>query len=403
MSKKVIIQIAIVVFMLLLSVAVFKKMASMRKAPAKAPHEILAPLLNAEAVKSETLNVSIISFGSVEPKIEVDIIPQVSGIVVALQDDFVNGGFFGADEALITIEQIDYELAVEKADAAVKQAAVLHEKELAEQEVAFQEWEQIHPDEKPTSLLVTRELQVKHAEAELKAAKANLRIAELNLERTVIKMPFDGRVMDESVDIGQFLAAGQQVAQVYATDTVEIIVPLKDSQLAWFDVPLGYKNGLETEAAKGSEVEVVAEFGGTEYKWTGNIVRSQGNIDQVSRMINIVVDVENPFRLKNHNPPLVPGMFVEIRIKGKELKDIIRIARYAVRNGDEVWVEKEGVLEIRKVEIIRQDKKFAYVAKGLKDGEVVITSPLDVVTNGMKVRTFLKKQKKQEPAEAEIK
>jgi len=404
MSKKVILQVLIVAGVLFLSLVVFKVMASMRKEPAKAERKAIAPLLNAETVKSESIQISIVSFGTVEPKIEVDVTPQVSGKVVSLQDDFVNGGFFKANEALLTIEQINYELAVEKAHATVKQAEVIYEKELAEQQVAFQEWEQIHPGEKPTSALVTRELQVKHAEAELKAAKANLKNAQLDLERTVLRVPFDGRVLRESVDVGQYLNAAQPVAKVYATATVEIIVPLKDSQLAWFDVPLGYENGLQLQETKGSPVEVVSEFGGSEFKWTGHIVRSEGQIDPSSRMVNIVVEVDNPFRMKNHNPPLVPGMFVETRIKGKNIDDIFRVPRYAVRDGNKLWLEKDGALEIREVEIVRQDKQFAYISDGLKDGEILITSPLDVVTDGMKVRTFLKEeQKKDQPAEAEIK
>ena len=326
-------------------------------------------------------------FGTVQPKVEVTVIPQVSGKIIDCHEDFVNGGFFEAGESLVVIEPNDYELAVESADAAIKQAKVAYERELAEQKVALQEWEQIHPGEEPNSPLVTRELQVKFAMADFNAAQAKLNEAKLNLERTVIKMPFSGRVAAESVDIGQYIPAGQPIAMVYSTDAVEIAVPLADSQLAWFDVPGGYNNGSNSIEGEGAKVEVTAEFGGGTHCWPGQVVRTRGQIDPVSRMVYVVVEVEDPFKLSKSRPPLVPGMFVEIDIKGRMIDKVIRVPRFAIRNGGEVWIEKEGELKIVKVEILRMDRDNAYISGGLLDGDVVIVSPLDIVTDGMKIRT----------------
>ena len=51
-----------------------------------------------------------------------------------------------------------------------------------------------------------------------------------------------------------------------------------------------------------------------------------------------------------------------------------------------MWVERDGRLEITEVEIARRDKSFAYVTSGLADGDIIITSPLDTVTDKMNVR-----------------
>ena len=362
-------------------------LALMRKGPVKKPRVVVAPLLNARRVNSESMQMVVNGFGTVRPKVEVKVIPQVSGKVVACHANFVNGGFFKADEGLITIDPQDYAFAVENAAAAVAQAQVQLDKELAEQVVALQEWGQLHDGAEPDSPLVRRDLQVNYAKAQLKSAEASLKTAQLNLDRTVICVPFDGRISQESVDLGQFVTVGQSLATVYATDAVEIMVPLEDQRLAWFDIPLGYQNGQEQGEQKGSEVELTSDFAGRVHTWAGRVVRTEGRIDPMSRMVNIVVEVEKPFELSNSRPPLVPGMFVEVRIKGKVLDNVVQIRRDAVHNRNEVWVQEGERLRIKQVEIARQEKEYSYVSSGIDDGSVVITSPLDAVTDGMKIRT----------------
>lgn len=372
MNKKVVIQIILVVLVLLAGFVFFKILASMRKPPVKKPQLTSAPLLNALTVKAENIQVVIPGFGTVQPKVEVTIIPQVAGKIIECHDDFVNGGFFKAGEPLIVIEPNDYALAAE-------QAKVAYEKELAEHKVALLEWDQIHPDETPTSPLVTRELQ-------LKAAEANFKIAQLALERTTIAMPFSGRVAEESVDLGQYIPVGQPIARVYCTDAVEIAIPLSDTQLEWFDVPMGYADGNESVAGKGAKVDVLADFAGATHTWEGRVIRTRGQIDPISRMVHVVVEVEKPFELTESRPPLVPGMFVKIKIFGNKIEKVFRLPRYAIRNGSQVWIENEGKLEIVEVDIARLGREYVYIENGLNDGDVVIVSPLDIVTNGMNIR-----------------
>jgi len=104
-------------------------------------------------------------------------------------------------------------------------------------------------------------------------------------------------------------------------------------------------------------------------------------------MVNVVVEVANPFELSDGKPPLVPGMFVEVEIEGKTLDNIIKVPRYTVHGANEIWVARAEKLYIEQIQVVRRDKEYAYVAGGLKDGDVIITSPLDTVTDGMDIRT----------------
>ena len=382
-------RILLIVGILAVGVIVLVLLKALRKPPAKKESQILAPLLNAYVVNVQDVQMVVRGYGTVEPKVQVQVVPQVSGRIDDCHNDFVNGGFFKAHEPLITIDQRDYKLAVENAEAAVAADRVYLDRELAEADVARQEWEQLNPEREPTSSLVLRGPQIAEAKAKLKASEARLATAKLNLERTVISMPFDGRVSAESVDIGQYIMAGQSVATVYGTEVVEIVVPLEDRDLAWFDLPASFNNPASSPLISGAEALVIADFAGARHTWAGRVVRAQGRIDSTSRMVNVVVQVADPFETSGQQPPLVPGMFVEIEIKGKGLDGVIPVPRYAVHNADEVWVARDGKLWIQKVEIARQDKDYTYVTAGLASGAAIVTSPLEVVTNGMKIRTQL--------------
>ena len=385
--RKVILQLFGVIAVIGIGILIAERLISLKKPPEKKELQVEAPLLNAERVYRNTMQMVVRGFGTAGPAIEVQIVPQVSGMVVECYKDFVNGGFFKAGEALIVIDQRDYKLAVENAAAAVAAAQVQVDQETAEADVAKKEWTLLHPEKEPESALVFREPQIRQAKAQLRAAKAQLETAKLSLERTVISMPFDGRVVHESVDIGQYLTPGQPIATVYATDVIEIVVPLEDSELEWFDIPMNHLGSSVN--VSGPEVEVKAMFAGVAHKWEGKIVRTEGRIDSSSRMVRVVAQVDRPFDTYNGNAPLVPGMFVEVLIKGKELKDVFRIRRYAVHNVDEVWVVNDERLHIQKVKIARRDKEYAYVTSGLEDGDIIVTSPLDTVTDGMQVRVDL--------------
>ena len=377
-------QLLLVVSILASGIVLFLFLASLKKDPARIEKVAVVPLLNAIEVSSDNLQMVVESTGTVGPKVQVTVIPQVSGRVIECHVDFVNGGFFETDQVLVKIDPVDYELSVQNAEAAVARAQVRLEQEEAEAQIARQEWIQLNEGQTPTSSLVLRKPQIKQAKSELKAASAQLETAKLNLNRTSISMPFNGRISQESVDIGQYIRTGQPIATVYGTDAVEIIIPLEDKEMAWFDVPLGFNN--ENGSNSGSVAIAKADFAGEEHTWRGRVVRTEGTVDHSSRMVNVVVEVTDPFKLNNGRPPLVPGMFTRVKIQGKKLTDVFRVPRYVVHNNDEVWLERDGKLIIQKVDIVRMDIKFAYIGSGLESGDVIITSPLDTVTDKMDVR-----------------
>ncbi len=363
-------------------------LVKMRKPPQKQELPVIAPLVKVVRVKPADIPMIIHGYGTVRPRVEVDIVPEVSGKVVSVHPQFKIGGFIGAGEPLMQIDRRDYELALRQANAAVADAQVRLDMEVAEADVARSEWEQLHPDTQPTSPLVLRAPQIAQARATLESAQAQLATAQLRLDRTTLSLPFDVRILSEKVDVGQYVVAGQSVGSAYGMESAEVEVPLEDVDLAWFDIFQGEK--ASGGASARTPAQVIARFAAAEHVREGYVTRTVGQVDRMSRQVSVVVEVPKPFEPfadAGDRPPLLPGTFVQVRIQGRTLENALAIPRDAVRAGNELWVVRDDRLHIEKPTVIRADRDFAYIQSPDGQGLTVIVSSLDTPVEGMALRT----------------
>jgi RND family efflux transporter MFP subunit len=227
------------------------------------------------------------------------------------------------------------------------------------------------------------------AEADISDAYASLEQAQRDLERTEILAPFDGRVREENVDSGEFVGRGNPVARIYATDYVEIRLPIPDDQFAYLDFPDPRRSG-DGVTAEGPVVILRSAFAGQMHEWTGRVVRTEGAIDARSRMVHVVARVEKPYDEKDAltRPPLAVGLFVEAEILGPEAQNVIVVPRYAMRDASEVLiVDAEDQLYTKHVNVLRIDRDDVLVQGPLDPGERICVSPIQVVVEGMRVQT----------------
>lgn len=350
---------------------------------------IQPPLVRTVIAQPADHRLDVDSQGSVAPRTASTLIAQIAGRIVDVAPSFADGGFFHRGQVLIVVDPRDYRLALEEARAAVAQAETQQALAEAEAEVARREWQELGRGE-PTAL-AARQPQLAEARASVAAAQAAAERAELQLARTRIEAPYDGRVREKLVDLGQYVGPGTPLAAVYATDYAEVRLPVAQDELGFLDVELGLPRGADGGAP---EAILSGSIGGERHTWRGRIVRTAGTIDPRTRMLDLFARVDDPFgrdgggREGGPASPLPMGLFVEAEIAGRVAEGVFVLPRAALRDGDRVLVvDGEDRLRFRDVTVLRTEGERAVISAGLVAGDRVTVSPLATVTDGMKVRT----------------
>ena len=378
--------IKIMLPVLLVAVALLVASTMIRMKPKAVRHTppTPRPVVTVHTVTSGGSEVRIKGFGSVKAKRSVSVVPQVNGEVLEKSPAFEPGGYCTEGQVLLKIDDTDYVLAAAKSRADVAQMEFNLARAEEEAQVARQEWDGMRRSGEASepSSLVLHEPQLKLANANLDAAKAALRQAMVNLERCTITAPFDGRVLLADVDAGQYLRAGSQVGTLYATDVAEVIVSVPDDDLAWIAI-----EGSGCKAAPETVVDVLADFAGARHHWEGRAVRLGGAVDNRSRLVPVVVEITDPYEMVGQRPPLVEGTFVQVVFRGTPRDEALVIPRAALRPNSQVWViTRDHKVNVRQVEVARAGLDEAVITAGLQPGEMVCTSNLQYVTEGLPVR-----------------
>lgn len=374
-----ILKVAMPIMVIAAGVGSVMVLANAKEAPEKTIEEPVPVSLHVDKVRSERVTVSVGTQGEVRAKTNISLVPQVSGLIVKVSDTFAEGGKFSPGETLIQIDDANYLLAVTSAEARVAEAAVRVEQELADASIKAKQWKDWVVDGEPTPLALNKP-QVAEAQAKLRAAEADLENAKLNLARTKIKVPFEGRVLERSIGVGQFVSVGATLGRVFATDTVEVRLPLTDAQLGELALPIGFV----AEAGKAPSVTLSATIGGAKRSWAGKIVRVNASVDSQTRLVYAIAEVEDPYgTAADHGMPLAVGLFVTADIQGVTPHDALIIPRTALRGEDRVYVIADNKLQIRTVNVLSTSAEQVIILGGLSAGEHVVTSPVRSVFDGM--------------------
>lgn len=317
--------------------------------------------------------------GTVEPRTEADLVPEVSGVVVEVSPALVSGGRFGRGDFLLKIDDRDYRHRLGRARAAVERAE-------ADLQFARYEFDRLSSLKKrdlaSASLAEEAERTYRTAEATLKQARIDVESAALDLERTEIRAPFSGRVRFENVDHGQFIDRGEVVARLYATDFVEVRLPLADQQLAFLDETVLNNNDMAIDSPS---VRVSAKLAGQQQYWDGKLDRTEGEIDQSSRMIHVVARIAND--RADNKPPLPVGLFVNAEIEGRLVRDVFTLPRVSIRDNNRVLIlDEENRLHFRDVHILRIESELVIVDQGIANGDRICISQLQAVVENMPVQ-----------------
>ncbi|HYF35645.1 MAG TPA: efflux RND transporter periplasmic adaptor subunit [Prosthecobacter sp.] len=329
------------------------------------------------------------SQGTVQPRTRSTLLPEVSGRITEVSSTFRPGGFFEKDEVLLKLDPVDYETAIVVAKAAQAQAEVVFAEETAKAAQARENWRALGRSGEPTGL-ATRGPQVAKAEADVAAAKAQVRKAERDLERTIIRAPYAGQVLEQVVDVGQYVSPGTVLGRIFAVDYVEIRLPLPERESQYLTLPQPFRG--QSTPGKGAPVALRAVVAGKTVLWSGRVIRVEGALDAETRQATAVVQVDDPYgRRADGAPPLTIGAFVEAEISGEPLQDVFIIPRNAVRAGNEIILinRPQNTLRRMLVDPLVSNEKHIVVAasapKAPKEGDVLCLTPIPFPADGARV------------------
>ena len=335
-----------------------------------------------EVVK-ENLRIEVQAQGTVTPVQETTILAEVQGRIVEVAEAFHVGGFVSRDEVLLRIDPRDYQTRLLHAKAALESAESVLVQEKGRAQVALREWEKLPKNSQRTEEakdLYLRKPQLEEANANLLAAQAELNTARDNLERTIIRAPYDALIRQKQTDLGQFVAAGTPLADIFSVETAEVRLPIPQSKLDYLELPglEGYENG--------SAIDLYTDVGGDIKHWSARLHRTEGVFDERSRVLFTVARIDDPYGLRHPDRlPLRVGTFVNANIEGRLLNDVVVLPRYLLRAGDYVWVVDESMhLRNRKVTSLRTGGDQIYISAGLVDGDLVSLTSLDASFAGAK-------------------
>lgn len=373
-------RIAVPVLIVVIAAVAAVGLSKARKPPEKVSEAKAAILVEVQPVTRQDVVYQIESQGAVTPKTETSLVSEVNGRIVRVADDFVEGGFFKAGDVLVQIEPADYQTSVKAAEAALANAQAALEEEKARVKVAEEDWRSFQAGTAPQ--LGLRRPQLASALAKVRSAEADLDRAKRDLARTEIRAPYAGMVKSRTVDLGQFVSRGTSIGVIYGTDIAEVRLPLTDNDLAYLDLPKPNQTGAKPA------VRLEAVVAGQTLSWPAELARTEGVLDERSRVIYAVAEINDPYQLaQNDAEPLRFGRFVQAKIVGRTASQVVVVPRHLLRPSNQLLViDESSKLQFRQVNIDRSDEQQAFILDGFVAGDQILYSPVTNPMPGLVVR-----------------
>jgi RND family efflux transporter MFP subunit len=377
-----------------------------------------------QTARQATLVVELESHGQVRALRQVQLSAQVSGEIIEMNSNLRAGLQVEKNQLLVKIDPRDSENALEEATAAVSrleanqkiietnlesdreqlrlarrsqslaqkdfkrlkglsdqgQAVSISVVETSERSLTQAEG-QVIQFEQSLALAPSR---LREVESDLQAARARIKQMELQLARTEIRAPFDGRVVQSQVEIGEYLQPGAPVLSLSDDSVLEIHVPVTAADIRnW--LPFEPGDAPDTgwfRALQPVPVSITWSESATDQIREGTLHRIT-HFDSTTRtgMVAVRIDTSSA----TGKIPLTEGMFCRVRIPGNELMEVFPLPREAVTFNGQAYLSVEGRLKTVEVEVARSEGDQVYVSKGLSEGDQVIVTRLVAPLEGAKL------------------
>lgn len=348
---------------------VFKPQAKKRRPPR------MTPVVEVVELKRQHHVAELNLMGTIIPAEAIDLKPRVSGEIVNVHSNWIEGGRINAGETVAALDQRDYEIALEKARSAHVKASSELALEMGRQDVAKSEWALLGEDGSARDReLALRVPQLKSAKASEVSAGSSLKKAELDLERTRVKAPFDAVVLQRKINLGDQASPQASMGQLVRSDVYHVRVSIPVNEVKWIELP---GNGSE-----GSLASVTLSDGSI---IQGRVIKALPDLEKTGRMARLLVEIKNPVA---DTKQVFLGSYVSVRIVGKGIPGSYSVSRNHFHDGGSIWLLKpDNTLRVLSVQPVWGNRKrVVFTDESIREGERLIVSDLSMLIDGMDLR-----------------
>ena len=357
----------------------------------KVSAKVVTPKVTTVAVKVIDHPTTIFAMGNIIPSQIVNLTSRISGMVIEIGDNYIEGGLLKKGEKIVQLDPTDFHLIVQQKQSDLAQAEFNFKLEQGQQAIARLEFQllgggQLSEQEEE---LVLRKPHLKAAANKVLAAKATLQQAKLNLKRTLTVSPFNAIILERNANIGSWISTfstGTPLAKLVGINSFWIDVSLPMDKLKWLSIP-----GVSDKPASAVKISYDSAWGTGVYR-TGTVKRLKAEVEPSGRMAKLIIEVDDPLSQQPANknaPPLVLGTFVRVAITGHTLHDVIPLPESTLHDGQYLWlVDQRQVLIIKEVQPVWAEQGIIYLSKQqLPENAQVITSNLSTPVAGMQIQS----------------
>jgi len=263
--------------------------------------------------------------GIASPHYELTLSTQVNGEVLTLENSFEKGQRVKKGQRLATLYNSELTSTLANAQNTLASAILALKEEQQQAQQSKEEWKSAGFKGEPESDLVLRKPQLEAALAQVNAAKASLAAAKSDLLHTKLTAPFDALITARFISPGSYLNAGSDIATLYSTDRIEISLDLSNSE--WLKLP-----DAKSLLSQAWPAQIDAIDGST--SWLGKVLSIDMHINNITRLRGLVISLAHPL---DQSPPLLPGAFVTVNLKGKVIDNLWRLPNSALSQKSEIW------------------------------------------------------------------
>ena len=292
------------------------------------------------------------------------------------------GSFFAAGELLARIEPADYEIARERARAALERAR--SQRKLAEASLARSRALARGRRRERRRARPGREQRRDRGRERSATPRRALRQAELDLARTELRVPFAGRVRERTADVGPARRARRRARERVRGGLRRAAAADPERRAG---LPRAAARADATRGRRARSCAPTARFAGRAHTWQGRVVRAEGALDPRTRLVHVVARVDDPVRPRERRAAARGGPVRRGRDRGPRGGRRGAPAARALRERPR-WcvVDADAKLRTRRVEVLRVDGETVVVSGGLAAGERVVARVPSTFVEGMRVR-----------------